>query len=110
MQQIYRRTPMRKCDFNKVPEQLYLITLRHGYSPVNLLYIFRTCFPRNTSGWLLLNVHTRFRQHSNRVNKLDECMRNLYVRIREHITILSFTKMKFKTEKSSVPNHLLFLK
>ena len=23
MQQIYRRTPMRKCDFNKVAEQLY---------------------------------------------------------------------------------------
>ena len=23
MQQIYRRTPMPKCDFNKVPKQLY---------------------------------------------------------------------------------------
>ena len=30
------------------------ITLRHGRSPVNLLYIFRTFFLRNTSGWLLL--------------------------------------------------------
>ena len=30
------------------------ITLRHGCSPVNLLHIFRTPFPRNTSGWLLL--------------------------------------------------------
>ena len=28
--------------------------LRHGCSPVNLLHIFRTPFPRNTSGWLLL--------------------------------------------------------
>ena len=30
------------------------IALRHGCSPVNLLYIFLTPFPRNTSGWLLL--------------------------------------------------------
>ena len=30
------------------------ITLRHGCSPVHLLYIFRTPFPKNTSGWLLL--------------------------------------------------------
>ena len=27
--------------------------LRHGCSPVNLLHIFRTPFPRSTSGWLL---------------------------------------------------------
>ena len=31
------------------------IALRHRCSPVNLLYIFRTPFPRNTSGRLLLN-------------------------------------------------------
>ena len=30
------------------------ITFRHGCSPVNLLHIFRTPFPRITSGWLLL--------------------------------------------------------
>ena len=36
MQQIYKRTPMRKCDFK------------------NLLHIFRTPFTNNTSGWLLL--------------------------------------------------------
>ena len=30
------------------------ITLLHGCSPVNLLHIFRTPFPRNTSGRLLL--------------------------------------------------------
>ena len=32
------------------------IILRHGYSPVNLLHIFRTPFLKNTSGWLLLRV------------------------------------------------------
>ena len=44
MQQIYRRTPMLKCDFN----------FRHGCSPVNLLHIFRTLFPKSTSGGLSL--------------------------------------------------------
>ena len=37
MQQIYRRTPMPKCDFNKVWNQL-----RHRWSPINLLHILRT--------------------------------------------------------------------
>ena len=32
------------------------ITLRHGCSPVNLLHIFRTTFPKNTSGGLLLKL------------------------------------------------------
>ena len=43
MQQIYRRTPMPKCNFIE-------IALWHGCSPVNLLHSFRTPFPRNTSG------------------------------------------------------------
>ena len=40
--------PMLKCDFNKV--------LRDGCSPVNLLHIFRTPFPKNTAKWLLLKL------------------------------------------------------
>ena len=32
------------------------IAFRHGCSPVNLLFIFRTPIPRNTSGRLLLIV------------------------------------------------------
>ena len=54
-QKIYRRTPMPKCDFNKVPSNFIEMALSHGCFPVNLLHIFRTTFPRNTSGWLLLN-------------------------------------------------------
>ena len=32
------------------------IALWHGCSPVNLLHIFRTPFPKNTSGGLLLKI------------------------------------------------------
>ena len=35
MQQIYRRTPMPKCDFNKVATNFNEITLEHECSPVN---------------------------------------------------------------------------
>ena len=53
IQQTCRRTPMRKCYFNSIE-----ITLRHRcYSSTNLLYIFRTLFPKNTFGVLLLHNH-----------------------------------------------------
>ena len=44
LQQVYRRTPMPKCNFDKVLKQnnLIEITFRHRYSSVNLLHIFRT--------------------------------------------------------------------
>ena len=51
MQQIYKRTPVPKCNFSSFPE----IALRHGCSSVNLLLIFRTPFPKNTPGLLLLS-------------------------------------------------------
>ena len=56
MQQIYMRTHVSKCNFNKVGKQSVDIALRHGCYPVNLQYIFRTPSPKNTSGWLLLNT------------------------------------------------------
>ena len=43
IQQMYRRTPLLRWDFNK-------ITLRHGCSPLNLLHIFRTAFVKDSSG------------------------------------------------------------
>ena len=51
IQPIYGRTPMPKCDFNTFALQL---TLRYGCTPVNLVHIFRTPFPTNTSGGLFL--------------------------------------------------------
>ena len=38
----------RKCAANFQEK-----TLRHGCSAVNLINMFRTSFPKNTSGWLL---------------------------------------------------------
>ena len=52
LQQIYRRTPMPKCNFNKIA---LLCKLNFGMA-VNLLHIFGTPFPKNTSERLLLNA------------------------------------------------------
>ena len=64
MQQIYRRTLMRKCHFNKVALQLCCnfieIALLYGYSPVNLLHIFRITFLKDTSGRLFLYFTLEF--------------------------------------------------
>ena len=46
---------MPRCDFKKVARNFIEIALRHDCSPVNLLHIFRTPFPKNTSGQLFLN-------------------------------------------------------
>ena len=43
---------MPECDFNKVTKFIE-ITLWDGCSPENLLHVFRTPFPRNTSECLL---------------------------------------------------------
>ena len=37
-----------------MPKSDFEIALGHGCSPINLVHIFRTTFPRNTSGWLFL--------------------------------------------------------
>ena len=63
IQQMYRRTPMPKCDFNNFIEitttllkshfgigsNFIEIIVRHGCFSVNLLHIFRTPFYKNTS-------------------------------------------------------------
>ena len=54
IQQIYRRTPMTNVISIKLLCNSTEVILGHGCSPVNLLYIFRIPFPKNTSGGLLL--------------------------------------------------------
>ena len=46
------------CDFNKVAKKSNFIEIafRLGCSPIDLLHMFRTPFPRNNSGWLLLEL------------------------------------------------------
>ena len=48
--------PCRSAISIKLQSNFIEITLRHECSPVNLLHIFRTAFPGNTSGWLLLYI------------------------------------------------------
>ena len=48
--------PCRSVISIKLQSNFIEITLRHGYSPVNSLHIFRLPFCRNTSGWLLLRL------------------------------------------------------
>ena len=58
MQQIYGKTSMPNCYFDKIALQLYWNRTSHGCSLVNLLHIFKTPFPKNTwrvaSGFELL--------------------------------------------------------
>ena len=63
MRQIYRNTPMLKCDFSKVAYTFTEVAFRHGCSPVDLLHFFGTPVHKNTSRRLLLN-HTSFRKSS----------------------------------------------
>ena len=46
--------PCRNVILIKLQSNFIEITLRHRYSPVNMLHISRTPFPMGTSGWLLL--------------------------------------------------------
>ena len=46
--------PCRSASSIKLQSNFIEIALRHGFSPVNLLRIFRTSFLKKTSGWLLL--------------------------------------------------------
>ena len=48
--------PCRSAISRKLLCNFIEIALRHGCSPVNLLHIFRTPFPKNTSGGLLLGA------------------------------------------------------
>ena len=47
--------PFRSAISIKLQSNFTENTLRHGFSPVNMLHIFRTTFLKNTSGWLFLS-------------------------------------------------------
>ena len=102
MQQIYGRTPIPKCDFNKVSSNFIEIALRHGCSLVNLLHIFRTPFPQNTSRRLLLQLIRRMHiltelQHIKQNTKVFKKK----VVIKEKMFLkLTFSKSYWKKDRS----------
>ena len=57
MQQFTAQHPCRNAISIKLQRSFIEITLRHGYSPVNLLHIFRKPLPKNTSRRLLLLIN-----------------------------------------------------
>ena len=59
------------------------IAFRHEFSPANFLHIFRTAFPRNTSGWLLLVIF-----------KINQYSKYTYVFILSDLTIKSLYSTK----------------
>ena len=56
MQQIYRRTSMPECDFNKVASKLYQNHTSAWVFSCKFATFFRTTFYNNTSGGLLVNL------------------------------------------------------
>ena len=56
IQQIYRRHPCQNLISIKLLCNFIEITLPHGCSPLDLLHIFRTPFPKNSSGGLFLDL------------------------------------------------------
>ena len=56
--EVFLRKGVLKICSKFTGEHLYrsVISIKLLCSPVNLIHIFRTPFPKNTSGWLLLNI------------------------------------------------------
>ena len=76
----------------KLQSNFIEIALRHGCSPANLLHIFRTSFPRNTSGWLLLYVYSMI----STINKPTRATRETTTGI-DHILTKTFLDKPLKS-------------
>ena len=76
--------PMPKllCNFIEV-------ALRHGCSPVNVLHIFRTPFPKNTSGWLLLMLAEQITEGPQCWEYIKSEIRKFPIRVIFHSILLS---------------------
>ena len=56
IQAIYRRTPLQKCDFNKVVLQLYWNRTSAWVLSCKFAVYFKSTFPKSTPGRLLLHL------------------------------------------------------
>ena len=78
----------------KLQSKFIEIALWHGCSPVNLLHIFRTPFPKNTSGWLFLYQHVLFQIVQSRKLSLqnDFCQTHRFKILKQRNTFFSLKK------------------
>ena len=76
MQQLYRRIPIPKCDFNKVAKQLYSNHNSAWVFSCKFATYFWNTFPRNTSRGLLLNTisYRKFRHLPKQFHRLFLCV------------------------------------
>ena len=86
---------------------------RHGCSPVNLLYIFRTLFPRNTSGWLLLYLRVLSRDKHNsifrfRFKNIEFCVQQPFIPLISQLFQLSFCSVQTTFSKEPSGHSFLF--
>ena len=86
---------------------------RHGCSPVNLLYIFRTLFPRNTSGWLLLYLRVLSRDKHNsifrfRFKNFEFCVQQPFIPLISQLFQLSFCSVQTTFSKEPSGHSFLF--
>ena len=90
---------MQKQPSRGVAKQLIEIVLRHGCSPVNLLHIFRTPLPKNTSEGLLLTrlfIKPGIQERGTECEERGECslgFRGILQRIPGNVIILTFRGM-----------------
>ena len=98
MQQIYRRTPIPKCDFNKVAIVKGVLKICSKFtgehSCRSLISIkFRTPFTKNTSGWLLLHLAASQCFHNLKIQskfRFSHKLQLLEKQLKESILMVSF--------------------
>ena len=79
--------PSRSVISTKSQSNFIKIALRHGCSPVNLLHIFRTTFPKNTSGRLLLQLYFMISIMKTKLHVWKHSCEYLSLNIRVHKTL-----------------------
>ena len=90
--------PCRSVISIKLQNSFIEITPRHRSSPVNLLHIFRTPFPRNTSAWVLLIIHKFWCGNCN-ITYYDKTDRHFKLRSGERIDISHLTRKRVEYDQ-----------
>ena len=95
IQQIYRRIPMPKCDFNKIPNQLFWNHTFPWMFSCKFAAYFRNTFPKNNSGGLLPYSATSLKERTPTQVFSDEFCEVLKITFLQNISRKKyFTKQK----------------